>query len=117
MAVATRCASYNSNQMRLFITKSLKDLQETKLSPGDMVCLIVPDVKYVYKTIDRINSRAIVISYETFSDTVSIKLYQKFMKDRGLKHMCLIARTSFVESDICAVSRCVNPDDVIRLDV
>jgi hypothetical protein len=105
-----------SQQIRVIVVRDVKELKNAQPAPDDMVCVIVPDVRFVYKPLDRVNARMIVIGNETFSETVSIKLYQKYISKYNLKHMTLILDTELKENDIHAMCKRVNPDDVIRLD-
>lgn len=102
-------------QVRMFVVTQISQLKDVSPAPSDMICLIVTDVRYVYNTLDRINNRTIIIGPDTFSETVSIKLYQKHMLKYKLKHMALIADSDLVENDIHEVVRRANPDDLIRL--
>lgn len=102
-------------QVRLFIVEKISTVNDVKPAPNDVVCLIVPDIKYVYKPLDRINTRTIIIGNESFSETVSIKLYQKYMTRYNLNYMVLIAKSESLESDIRVVINKINPDDIIRI--
>lgn len=112
----TSSVSNTSTQIRMIVIRKISDLKEINPSSDDMVCLIVPDIKFVYKVSDRVNLRMLVIGHETFSDTVSIKLYQKYMAKYKLKHMTLILDTNLLENDVSTMTKRLNPDDVIRLD-
>jgi hypothetical protein len=105
-----------SQQIRVIVIRDVKELKNAQPAPSDMVCIIVPDVKFVYRPLERINTRMVVIGNDTFSETVSIKLYQKYMTKYKLKHMALILNTELTDNDIHEMCKRVNPDDVIRLD-
>ncbi len=98
---------------RMIIIKSIKTLKEFNLAPSDLVCLVIPSVQFIYKTADRINTRAIIIDSETYSEVVNVQLYKNIMSDKGLRHMCLIMDTELLESDVFAVSKKVYPDDIV----
>ena len=104
---------------RLIVSRTLKELCEldSKLDISeDMIALIVPDVRYIYMPLERLNTRVLVIGMETYSSKVDLSDIKEFMRIWGLKHFMLINKsTEFLESDIHKAACYAKVDEVITL--
>lgn len=106
----------SSRQTRLIVVKKVSTLNDIKPDSNDNVCLIIPSVKHIYNVLDRPNTRIVTIGDAAFSEMVSVKLYQKYIRKFQLKHMILVENTNLLENDIIHIIKTLDPDDIIRVD-